>query len=71
MYAVLESSSIPLGVLPGNREAYCEIDDVKIPRTSPINHESTAVSMPVSDTGMVPENEILYSEIPSAGTSVH
>ena len=62
-YAVLETNSVPLGILPRHQEAYCEIDDLK-------RHESTAVAVSVSDPSTVPENERLYSEIPSAGTTV-
>ena len=60
-YAVLESSSVPLGIPP--HQTYCEIDDLK-------RHESTAVAVSVSDPSTVPENERLYSEIPCAGTTV-
>ena len=62
-YAVLESSSVPLGIPP--HQTYCEIDDLKRHE-----NESTAAAVSVSDPGMVPENERLYSEIPCAGTTV-
>ena len=69
VYAQVENNSKPHGILTSNQETYCVIDDVKISRTSAINHDSRAVSVSVSDTDMIPENEILYEQ-PTAGTSV-